>query len=389
MNILFILNTVTPQRGGVSMVSYIISKKMKECNYNVYYLYNHFESFPEYGTYQFYIPPQFNEIKIYKTISQICTERKINIIINQTGLSPNYIKALKRIKQSYRNIFLVTFFHSSPDFWIQQLKNPPFYLFNTKVIVSNFLKRIIYTIHNKHKKNIEDLYSISDKFILLSKSFIPEFLRIYNTKNNNKLDFINNPCTLFKQNNNFTYNKKNQVLVVGRLSEKQKRISIIIRIWKQIEKKHPDWSLILVGNGPNKNDYEKLATKYNLKNIKFEGQKANTEKYYQESKIFLMTSIWEGWGLTLVESLYYNCVPILFSNFSACYDIIQNDENGILIPNNDKNLFAQKLNELIENPEKLGYLSQNGNESVKKFDIDNIYEIWQKKILGEYIKIQL
>lgn len=382
MNILFILNTVIPQRGGVSMVTYIISQKMKEHNHKVFYLYNHFDSFQDYGTSQYYLPATANKELTYRMLIDICKNNNIDIIINQTGPSKKIILSLKRIKSNLSNIAIYTFYHSSPDFWKKQLTPPPFHLFNTKIFITNLLKRILYTFYNNNKKNTEMLYSISDKFILLSQTFIPEFIKTYNIGKGEKLDFINNPCTLYKQESNNVSPKKNQVLVVGRLSEKQKRISIIIRIWKDIEKKHKDWELILVGNGPDKKNYEMLARKYKLTNIRFMGQQSNTGAFYKEAKIFMMTSIWEGWGLTLVEALYYQCVPILFDNFSACHDIITNEKNGILIPNNNRKIFTEKLDQLINDQTKLNNLSRECWKSIQKFNIDNIYSKWEEKILS-------
>ena len=381
MNILFILNTVTPQRGGVSMVTYNISTKMKEEGHQVYYLYDHFEPFIQYEDKQFFVSANIRKTELTNILFDVCKSNNIDIIINQTGYSKAYTYALKNIKLLCKRIKIVTFFHASPDFWKKQLKQPPFYLFNIKTIIYNIIKRFYYNIYNKQKKRIERAYAISDQFILLSQFFINDFIKIYNVGNGSKLNYINNPCTLTS-----TYKdsrlKKKQVLVVGRLSEKQKRMSRIINIWKDIEPNHPDWKLIFVGNGPNKKDYEKLVSSYNLKNVQFEGQQVNTAKYYAESQIFLMTSIWEGWGLTLVEALYFNCIPILFDNFGACHDIIENEVNGILIPNNDKYLFSTKLSQLLEDPYYLEKLRNNRNELMEKFNINTIYATWKEKILN-------
>ena len=381
MNILFILNTVTPQRGGVSMVTYNISTRMKEEGHHVYYLYNHFESFTPYGNNQFFVSTTIKKDELSSILFDICKTNSIDIIINQTGYSKTYTYALRKIKLSRKETKIVTFLHASPDFWIKQLQQPPLYSFNIKTIAYNVIKRLYYRIYNKQKKRIEKTYEISDRFILLSQFFINDFIKIYNVGNGNKLDYINNPCTLTSTYENNTQKKK-QVLVIGRLSEKQKRMSRVIRIWKDIESKHPDWKLIFVGNGPNKKDYEKLVSKYNLKNVQFEGQQVNTAKYYTESQIFLMTSIWEGWGLTLVEALHFNCIPILFDNFSACHDIIENEVNGILIPNNDEYLFSTKLSQLMENTQYLENLRNNGNTLKDRFNINTIYATWKEKVLS-------
>jgi glycosyltransferase involved in cell wall biosynthesis len=46
-----------------------------------------------------------------------------------------------------------------------------------------------------------------------------------------------------------------------------------------------------------------------------------------------MTSAYEGWGLTLTEAQQMGVVPIAFDSFGAVYDIIENEYNGLIIPN--------------------------------------------------------
>ena len=46
------------------------------------------------------------------------------------------------------------------------------------------------------------------------------------------------------------------------------------------------------------------------------GQK-NPEPYYNEASIFMMTSSFEGWGLTLTEAQQYGCVPLAFHSFAS------------------------------------------------------------------------
>ena len=66
----------------------------------------------------------------------------------------------------------------------------------------------------------------------------------------------------------------------------------MLRIWARIYKYHSDWKLVVVGDGPDFTTYKQMASK--LSNIMFEGHSSNVQSYYKKSKIFMMTSIWEG-----------------------------------------------------------------------------------------------
>ena len=93
-----------------------------------------------------------------------------------------------------------------------------------------------------------------------------------------------------------------------------------------------------------------------------------------------MTSEYEGLPLTLIESISYGVIPIVYASFSSVYDIVENNKNGILIPKestgyNQKQM-VKEISTLIENnhlKEELGY---NAYQSSKNFDIKYIYNKW-------------
>lgn len=99
----------------------------------------------------------------------------------------------------------------------------------------------------------------------------------------------------------------------------------------------PDWSLEFVGDGFQLDDLRRLATKMNLERVTFHGF-LPPQDFYKKSKIFLMTSDYEGWGLTLTEAMQYKCVPLVMSTYSSVYDIIDDGKNGFLIPPQIRNL---------------------------------------------------
>ena len=84
---------------------------------------------------------------------------------------------------------------------------------------------------------------------------------------------------------------------------------------------------------------------YNVSFLK--GQKKNPEPYYNEASIFMMTSSFEGWGLTLTEAQQYGCVPLAFRSFASLTDIITDKVNGFAIPNDDISLYI-KTDEAID-----------------------------------------
>ena len=119
--------------------------------------------------------------------------------------------------------------------------------------------------------------------------------------------------------------KENTVLFVGRIDNRSKKIFTLLDIWENID--IDDWKLVIVGDGPDKKEVEKKANK--IKNIEMVGFKVPDE-YYKKASIFCMTSIFEGFPMSLTEAMQNGCVPIIFGSFPAAYDIIKDQERSSL-----------------------------------------------------------
>lgn len=90
----------------------------------------------------------------------------------------------------------------------------------------------------------------------------------------------------------------------------------------------------------------------------------------------MMTSNYEGFGMTLTEALQYGCIPIAFNTYSAVKDIIQDSQNGYLIALGDEKTYACKILSLIHDEKLRSALMQNGLNSIAKFQIEAIGQQW-------------
>ncbi|MDD3123655.1 MAG: glycosyltransferase [Candidatus Izemoplasmatales bacterium] len=224
--------------------------------------------------------------------------------------------------------------------------------------------------------NIRRAYSLSDYTVLLSRSFFDQFKEAYKVNGDNKLVAIENALSFenFATKDDLK-NKKKQILVVSRLDERQKRISVVLRAWNKLFKKYPDWELLIVGSGRSQKSYINLANKLGLERFKFLGQR-KPESFYREASIFLMTSAYEGWGMTLTEAQQYGCVPIVMDSYSAVHDIIDSGYNGIISPNNELDEYVSNISKIIENEDLRQSLAMNGISSSKRFTHDKVSEKW-------------
>ena len=221
----------------------------------------------------------------------------------------------------------------------------------------------------------------SDKYIVLAKGYIKELLEICGSKNAkqylHKIDYINNPiCN--GGNNVSISSKENIILFVGQLND-QKRIEIMLSIWKQISPLFTDWEFQIVGDGPLREQLVQKVKSEKIQRVEFCGFQDPTP-YYAKAKIFWMTSAFEGWPMTLLEAMQVGCIPIVMNTYGAVNDIIDNYSNGITTKAEDEDAFINATITLIKDEEQRSAMAQNAIKSTNRFSITKISNNWENII---------
>ena len=130
--------------------------------------------------------------------------------------------------------------------------------------------------------------------------------------------------------------------------EKEKNINLAIEMMKELTYQYPKIGMVIIGEGREKKKLENLAAKYNLqKNIIFEGWQNDLISYYKTANVFLLTSLYEGYGLTIIEALACGC-PVVSSDVGIASEVISEGESGFVCPVNDKNCFIKRIQEIME-----------------------------------------
>lgn len=385
MNILFYtLYEVSPQKGGTERITSTISKILKEkYKHKCYSIY----SIPLSNNYiktsfdqkeQISFNEHFKE-NIYKFINQ----NKIDFVINQGVFI--HTKALKQAVNRTERCKLLTTHHFSPGSEELFFNRHHIKYITRHNFFKYIIKELLYPIekiidHNRNVKSYNDTYKYSDYMILLSPHFKQKFIEYAKINNYpEKFYFIPNSLSF-----NYFFNieeyktKEKEVLIVSRLDESHKRISLALKIWKEIEKINDikQWKLTIVGHGEEyENEYKTYVNNNHLKRVKFVGLQ-QPEIYYKRASIFMMTSISEGWGLTLTEAQQFGVVPIAFESYASISDIITNYENGILIEENNCKAYIDQLHILMTDNHMRERIAQNAVLSSKRFEINTIAEKW-------------
>lgn len=207
----------------------------------------------------------------------------------------------------------------------------------------------------------------TDMFVVLSKEDMERWPEIKN------ITVIHNPIDKLSDKISDCSSKK--VIAAGRFVE-QKGFDMLIDSWKIVNRKHPDWTLSIYGEG-DKALYNKQIANNGLEGscTTNEVQRDLTEMFC-ESSIFAFSSRFEGFALILTEAMSFGVPPVAFSCPCGPKELITNGINGLLVTPGNITEFAEKICYLIENDEIRKEMGRSARERSKDFTIDKLAQDW-------------
>jgi glycosyltransferase involved in cell wall biosynthesis len=165
---------------------------------------------------------------------------------------------------------------------------------------------------------------------------------------------------------------------IGRLT-KQKDYPTLLNAFNEVVKVHPNTLLIVIGEGELDEDLKKFARRLGIdQHIKWIGKTEHINEYLSVMNVFVLSSIYEGFGLVLLEAMQMN-IPIIASNNSAIPNVLGQEHPGLVTTGNPSE-FSKKILE-CRVPEVRGILIDMQDKRLKLFApdimskrIDEIYE---------------
>jgi glycosyltransferase involved in cell wall biosynthesis len=162
--------------------------------------------------------------------------------------------------------------------------------------------------------------------------------------------------------------KKNFFLIVGAMRPRKNLIGVV-KAFKEITKKYPSFKLYLVGK--DFNNYKKIVEmevkKLGIeKNVLIKGYASQNDlnRYYSFSKGYIFTSLYEGFGLPILEAQSRGC-PVVTSNISSMPEI--SGEGAILVDPYKINEISKAMSLLIEDKNLTTSIVKKGYKNLKRF----------------------
>lgn len=141
------------------------------------------------------------------------------------------------------------------------------------------------------------------------------------------------------------------LLMVGRLAD-EKRPSDAVQVMARLASAHPDWDLVLIGDGPLRAQLEVEVRSRGLETrVKLPGYAGNVGDWYRRADLFLMTSAYEGFPNSLAEAMAHGVAAVSYDCDTGPRDIIEDGIDGRLVPVGDLEALTDALDGMMRDDE--------------------------------------
>lgn len=212
-----------------------------------------------------------------------------------------------------------------------------------------------------HKYIVPLVIKTSKKIITVSEFSKKEIIDTYKCSPKKCIVVYNAVTSLFE----YKKERRNSSFLVVSSIKENKNIKRIINAFNMLNSKYPEVKLVVIGDLSATN-FKKVETDSENKNIKFVGRIPDIElwRYYSESFCFLFPSLYEGFGIPVIEA--QSCgTPVIASNISSLPEIC-GDSVLYCNPYSIEDI-ASKMEQIINNAELHDDLSRKGFQNTSRF----------------------
>ena len=167
-----------------------------------------------------------------------------------------------------------------------------------------------------------------------------------------------------------------QAIIVGRYNS-AKGYNYLIDAWREVHKSYPEWIINIFGSGEYKEKVRKQINDYGLQDVVIMNDPTdNIMEEYLKSSIYVMSSVFEGFAMVLLEAMACGLPCVSFDCPYGPRNVITDGEDGFLVDYLNSKALADKICQLIENEVLRKQMGQNGRKSVLRYSRETIMPQW-------------
>lgn len=176
--------------------------------------------------------------------------------------------------------------------------------------------------------------------------------------------------------------RKKTIVSAGRFAD-QKRFDILIKAFAKVHTAHPEYRLVLYGEGVCGTQYRELSKKLGIEDfIDYPGYVKNVAGSIREEGIFVLSSDYEGIPNSLIEAMSVGLPCVATDCTPGGPDFLTNSgQRGLLVPIRDVDAMADAVNRIINNTELAERLSREASKIVDLLDIEKINKMWMNAFI--------
>lgn len=172
------------------------------------------------------------------------------------------------------------------------------------------------------------------------------------------------------------------VMGMGRLVP-QKGFDLLIRAFARVSERHPEWLLLLVGDGPMRGELQRLAYDHGIASrVRFMGNQPGAGTFLGQADLLVLPSRFEGFPNVLCEAMAAGRAVVAFDCPSGPGEIIRHGDDGLLVPPEDVAGLAGTMERLMGDSALRDRLGERARDVVLRFGIDEIMARWEELFRG-------
>jgi glycosyltransferase involved in cell wall biosynthesis len=166
-------------------------------------------------------------------------------------------------------------------------------------------------------------------------------------------------------------------LAAGRLT-KQKGFDLLIPAFAQVVRHHPEWTLRICGDGPQRKRLERLIIDHDLSNnVLMMGAVDRLDLQMAQASLYLLSSRYEGLPMVMIEAMSLGLPVVSFDCPTGPAEVIEDGRSGVLVPPEDVDALARATLALVEDPERRRVLGAGAAARVKDYALESIGARWE------------
>ncbi|HMG36078.1 MAG TPA: glycosyltransferase family 4 protein [Blastocatellia bacterium] len=187
---------------------------------------------------------------------------------------------------------------------------------------------------------------------------------------------VRKPAT--SRTNNIIKPKSLLIIGMGRLVP-EKGFDILLEAFAQIKDRHPQWRLMILGEGPLREELEVLSQKLGLAgSISLPGRVSAPDEYLAGADLFVMSSRFEGFPNALCEAMASGLAVISTDCPSGPREIIRQGTDGLLVATDDHAALAEVMDRLMSDERERQRLAIRAPEVTRRFAVEHVMGMWEK-----------